>query len=599
VMRTFCGTVYSSAGGEHLRLRRVAGVVAVNLVGIVTLMSLPVLGQGTTDGPRSVGGLTFIDEVELTVVNVMVHVTDSSGRTVTDLAQDEFRVFQDGEPKPISNFHLYTQEMYSAYRATEPLSPLAQAPTDEVRDDDGVLEPRPIYVVLYIDNQNIHPMERNRALSQMRDFVRDNLRPPLQMMVVSYQKSFEVMQPFTSEPREIFDAIRAVRTYTGGRTALESEQSEILDLMQRQQEEAGSTGHAARSTREYQAILSRVLAFADAENNDLVFSLQGLRDTVNLLAGLPGRKSIFYVSNGLPMVAGMGLFSAVSATYQDLAILNNIGRYDRTSLYDSLVETANTHDVTIYTFGVGGLELDTLATADTRSAKDPLAASRGADTYLDSMRFMARGTGGVAVLNTNDISLGLERIEEYLFTYYSLGYTLNTSGADKIHRIDVEIPNHPKYDLNYRRRVVEKSHETKAQEKVLTGLMFDLDENPMGLDVAVEPSGPAAEGRLLVPVLISFDLRTVALLPEGEDYVGRVTLFIAARDKGGKHSDLVRQKHEVRVPVGEYVAAQEGRFSIAARLLMEEGSYRIAVGVMDQLTRQASFRTFATSVKGP
>jgi len=62
----------------------------------------------------------------------------------------------------------------------------------------------------------------------------------------------------------------------------------------------------ARSTREYQLILSKVLAFADAENNDLVFSLQGLRDTINIVAGLPGEKSIFYVSNGMPMVAGMG-----------------------------------------------------------------------------------------------------------------------------------------------------------------------------------------------------------------------------------------------------------------------------------------------------
>lgn len=228
-----------------------------------------------------------------------------------------------------------------------------------------------------------------------------------------------------------------------------------------------------------------------------------------------------------------------------------------------------------------------------------MAASRGADNYLDSMRYMARGTGGVAVLNTNDISLGLERIKDRLFTYYSLGYALNTSGGDKIHRIKVELPNHPQYKVEYRRRVVEKSHETRTQEKVLTGLMFDLDANPMELRVAVEKPGPATEDRWLVPIHISFDLQTVALLPEGEDFVGRVTLFIAARAKDGERSEMVRQEHEVRVPADLYEMQQKGRFGINLRMLMEEGSYRVSVGMMDQLTRQSSYRTFATSVTSP
>jgi VWFA-related protein len=566
---------------------------------MLTFASTPVVGQ-ETEGPRSIGGLTFIDEVELTVVNVVVHVTTKSGKVVTDLTKDDFRIYQDGDPKPITNFHLYTEELYSNYLAPEMESPHAVPDAETANEAVDGLEPRPVYIVLYLDNQNLHPIERNRALSQMRAWIREYLRPPVQMMVVSYQRSFEILQPFTSEPRKILDSIREVRTSTGGRVALDSERDRILDMMQRlQEEESGLTGTSARSTREYQHILGEVLTFADAENTDLVFSLQALRDTINVVAGLPGEKSIFYVSNGLPMVAGMGLMSAMSATYSDHAILNNVGRYDRSNLYHSLVDTANSQGVTFYTLGVGGLEVESMTGADVRSAKDPRAAARGADNYLDSMRYLADGTGGIAVLNTNDISLGLDRIRSRLFSYYSLGYALNTSGADKIHRIKVELPNHPQYTLEYRRRVVEKSHESRTQEKVFTGLMFDLDENPMGLQIGVEAAGPAAGDRWLVPIHISFDLETVALLPQGEDLVGGVTLFIAARSKGGKHSDLVRQEHEVRVPADLYEQQRKGRFGINMRILMEEGSYRVSVGMMDQLTRQSSYRTFATSVTKP
>ena len=206
------------------------------------LAGLAAADEKEGEGPRSIGGLTFIDEVELTVVNVVAHVTTSSGKIVTDLTKDDFRIYQDGEPKPITNFHLYTEELYQSYQLPELISPLDAGTPERPPQGDEVLEPRPVYIVLYIDNRNIHPIERNRALSQMRDWVRQHVRPPVQMMVVGYQRSREVLQPFTSDPRKILEAIRAVRSETGGRAALESDRDWILYLIQFLQDEACATG---------------------------------------------------------------------------------------------------------------------------------------------------------------------------------------------------------------------------------------------------------------------------------------------------------------------------------------------------------------------
>jgi len=63
-------------------------------------------------GLTPIGGLTFADKFELTVVNVMAHVTDKKGNLVTDLTKDDFRVFQDKQEKEISNFQLYTEAVY-------------------------------------------------------------------------------------------------------------------------------------------------------------------------------------------------------------------------------------------------------------------------------------------------------------------------------------------------------------------------------------------------------------------------------------------------------------------------------------------------------
>ena len=107
------------------------------------------------------------------------------------------------------------------------------------------------------------------------------------------------------------------------------------------------------------------------------------------------------------------------------------------------------------------------------------------------MPFAASGrTGGIAIVNTNDFSKAFKRISTDLFTYYSLGYTVSSSGSDRVHYIKVELPNHPKYKIRYRRRYVEKSLETRVQDMVMTSLVFDVDHNPMFVEVTAGNPAP-------------------------------------------------------------------------------------------------------------
>jgi len=67
--------------------------------------------QEEQEALRHVGGLTFVDEIELTIANLVVYVTDKKGVAVTTLSEDDFEIYQDGERKQISNFKLYTGEI--------------------------------------------------------------------------------------------------------------------------------------------------------------------------------------------------------------------------------------------------------------------------------------------------------------------------------------------------------------------------------------------------------------------------------------------------------------------------------------------------------
>jgi hypothetical protein len=84
------------------------------------------------------------------------------------------------------------------------------------------------------------------------------------------------------------------------------------------------------------------------------------------------------------------------------------------------------------------------------------------------------------------------------------------------------------------------------------------------------------------------------MVPEGDDYVSRLVLFVAARDSKGGQSEVIQQQHEVRVPADSIERAQEHRFKIDVSLLMKEGRHTVSVGLLDQVTQQSSYQTIQT-----
>lgn len=571
-------------------VKRTLGSLILATAAVAPVVTVAVAQDEQPSRIEPIGGLAFKDEIEITVVNIVAYVTDKRGNAITDLTADDFKVYHDGQERPISNFQLYTEELYRTVYAQGPGKTAAVAARPDESELKDLPELWPSYMVIYIDHENLRALDRNRVLNQLVTFIRNNCRQPVFMMVASYDRSLKIIQPFTDNSSEVLDAIREMRSYAGGRTSRDNERREILEAMTRYTQDPGD------SKGDFYRVRSLVTGFVREEENDLQFSLGALREVVTMISGLPGKKSILYVSNGLPMVPGVGLYYAMANAYDEPSLITEATYNAQYRHFESLVTSANSQDVTFYAIGAGGLEQVGMASAEHATTMDTLAASAGHDNYLDSIRFMAEGTGGTAIVNTNDIRPALQRIEQDFYTYYSLGYPLRAGGSDKVHKIKVELLNHPDLQLRYRRRFVEKSVESRVRDRVVTGLMFPLEENPMRITCSVGTPTPANQEQWTVPLEVSFPISLVAMLPEGDDYVGRVLLFLAARDNTGNQSDVARQDHEVRVPIAAYEEARDKRFTLATDLVMEKGSYRIAVGLLDRITRQTSFDRIATAV---
>ncbi len=545
---------------------------------------------------RQFGGLRFVDQMEVNVVNVDVSVRDKKGNLVLDLKPEDFELYQDGKVQQISNFALYTRPVPTprpgfapvaeptATPAAEPTPVPAAEPTPvPAAEPAGTLAappPRdPRFLAIYVDNENLLPQNRNRVIGQVTEFIDQTLKEPDLVMVVSYQRSLKVLQPFTSDPTEVNSALRKVKRYTGGRSQTDSDRKRIEDYINDNSSNKVSVGRA----------YDQVESFAREQRNNLTFTVRSIQELVGMMSGLPGKKSILYLSDGLPMVPGLELYYALSDVYASPSILSRSREYESSDLFRGLVTTAAASGVALYTIDTRGLESGLGIEAENRSSRSTIAATMTQTNYQDSLVYMAERTGGIAVLNSNDVTAGLERIAEDIETYYALGYRLTPSGQDRAHRIEVQVKGHPEYELKYKPTFIEKTLSTRIGDRVISGLAFDLDDNPLGIVLNAGDPMPASGDRWTLPVEIKVPVAKVALIPDGDDLVGFLTAYYAARDEEEQQSDLQRVDHAIRVPASSYDEQKRQHIIVTAQLLLEPGRYRISVGIRDQLTNQAGY----------
>ena len=128
---------------------------------------------------------------------------------------------------------------------------------------------------------------------------------------------------------------------------------------------------------------------------------------------------------------------------------------------------ANRANTTIYTIDprglVGGPDIDQ-TTLDTADWQDHIRETQS------SLRVIAELTGGIPVVNTNDFTKALKRIDAETSDYYVLGY--NSSNADPLKKrrtIEIRVKQRPKLQLTYKTSHTLKPAVTPPKRRKLQG----------------------------------------------------------------------------------------------------------------------------------
>jgi len=526
---------------------------------------------------------------------VDVYVTDDDGQPVTGLTADDFEVLENGRPMELTNFYAIQGSKVVDAEGSGPT-----LPEGAVAGEERVAEPRPevpgleqeptipedqrLSLVIYIDNYNIRPHNRRRVLQDVRSFVSRHVGPQDRVMLVTYDRSLHVRRSFTSDTRSVIDALFKVDDLTGNAVHFDSDRRDVL----RRIEDSDSPGEA----------LSWAETYAESVKNDLFFSIDAMREIVSSLAGLPGRKAILYVSDGVPMIAGEDIFNAVNQKYSGAGAMTRLLTYDASRRFEELAAHANANRVSFYTIDAAGLRPPSAADASEfgRGAAGSLQFVDSVNTHnlQAPLQMLAEETGGRSIINRNRVGPVLDEVAQDFRTYYSLGYAPAHSGDGRYYTIEVKLKgdvDNRKYSLRHRAGYRDKTSASQMSDGVLAALHFPYYANPLDLDLSFDPGRQREDGLYLVPVKVRVPLTSLTLVPRGEVYQAQAKLYLAALDERGDESDVQKISLPVQVTPDEIGQLDGKDFVYTVTLLMRSGNQKVAVGIRDEIAANNSFVT--------
>lgn len=571
-------------------------LAAAALLALLAGAPAPAAPQPPADPPeeQEPSGV-FSEVVDVQVVNIDVRVTDRDGRPVHGLGREDFVVRQDGRPVEVVNF-------YAVENGRPVPAPDEAPPPPDATPQTAAAEPPPppdavppeqrLWLIVYVDNYNLDPLERNRVLPALRSFLYESLGPEDRAMVVTFDRALEVRAPFTADQRLLVSTIEGLAAESGFRTVRRREQAEVLQRIDR-----AASGRQA-------LLLARL--YAEELRNEVDVTVQALERLVDSLAGLPGRKALLHVSSGIPMLAGEEMFQVVGQKFDMSEAYAEIPRHDTSRAWHRVERLANAHRVVFYTLDAGGMrgmqfagaEYEGLTTPHLRRTMDSVVP----ENLQSSLRLIAAETGGLAILNQNDVRPALEAVRTDFGSFYSLGIRASDVQSARHHEIAVEL-REPRRGVTVRHRGAyrSKSQQALMRERLRSSLSYGHETNPLGVVARwgrPEPQGERG-GLWVVPVRLEIPLRDLVLLPvAGGKHELRLELYAGAAAGGDEISEIDVVPLGLRVADEHVEAARGESFVHTHRLMLRRGRHQVGVGVLDLVGREWSTVTAILDVGG-
>lgn len=479
-----------------------------NTCSVVALSLALAFGQQEPDASP-----TFRSQSNLVVVNVFVR--DKSGKPITGLKKTDFALTENGKPQEVAVFE--SQNLQS-----EKLTPIAPALATRPTARPTLATPdTPIpagasrfrdkrLMVLFFDLSSMDPAEQIRSQKAAMKFITEQMTASDLVAIMSFGIKLKVEQEFTNDRELLTNVIRRFRVGEASDLAVDGNTD---------------TSDATDDSADFSADESEFNIF----NTDR--KLSALEQAAKMLAPLPEKKALIYFSSGVSKTGA-----------------------ENESQIRSTVNAAVRANVSFYAVDVRGLVATPPAGDASATGARGNAIYRGGtqtsqrDKYhqqQETLTTLAADTGGKALLDNNDLAVGIQQAQDDMQSYYILGYySTNTAPDGRYRRVQVKLTSNLQAKLDYRNgyfgakefKAFNANDKEKQLEEALA-LGDPLTELPLALEVNYFRLG---KDRYFIPVAAKIPGSAIPLAKKGNkertefDFIGQV------RDAKGQLAASVR-----------------------------------------------------------
>ena len=496
--------------------------------------------------------------VDVKVINVDVTVTDGGQKPVNDLTSEDFEVLEDGQPQTIRNFSV-TQ------KKTRQPDASGGAPQPGVRRK----------LIVLVDNNYIDSRERSLALDTLDRFVDDRFDENSEWSLATLGQSLDLLQPLTTDRAAIHAAVQKARR--SGTVSLRSDSldREILSDPFRRAEK--TPGYDYDQTVRFQA-REQTTRNARALGN----TAHGLTEVARAYSGLDGKKVIVLLTGGMEMNTSFAAYDSD----RDREMRDR--KTAIAKLLEQIVREANGGNMAIYVVNVRPLDM----AAPQHDIENQGwggrvgASSTGASDTRDvnSAAFtLAASTGGL-YLTSSVVRQSLEAVDAMTANYYSIGYSPPHQEDGKYHTITVRLKK-PNLHAVHRRGYLDVSPDEQLEQYLRLRISVLQPSNSVPVKVGTE-SSKGSDGKPIVQFTAAMPWQKLTLLRAGEQYKGRVHVYLAIFDKNGMNVGFHHRIQDVALTPAQYAQVLNGAFRYRMTVRLETGEFTVAVTMRDDLSRE-------------
>jgi VWFA-related protein len=543
----------------------------------------------------------YIETFEVRLNNLDVVVTDAKGHPVRGLGKDDFVVVENGAKQDVTNFSIYDSESTIVASAAQQA---AGAPEPAV-----VSAPPPRRYVFFIDDMSLQKMARQRLYKNLKTFV-EEMREGDLAAVVRPTAQTKIVQEFTGDRAALERVLQAAieesaETLTGSKQEISHLRWELKT--------AGTPELRRAAKREY----------ADAAARRVEHRLGQVRALTSSLAGLPGKKVVILVAMGLSAKPGSEAWDLAELLHanvmseestlapddydaaDDRESQHNPVIHDLTRTIDEIGRSAAANGVTIYALEPdvpldllvrGAASVPVAATKLEQSRADPRAELQpGFHTDLlqnaaATLSSLTEKTGGRWFRGLSSIDDAFRQVSGDVSFYYSLAYRA-TGDADKARRVAVSVRNRPELRVRTRSEVMEKSTSREMTDLVVASLLYPRTVNELGIGVtAGKPE--KTRGLYTIPLDVVIPLKNLTFLPsDGGKYAASFDLHYAAAGEQRDFGTGGKREQRIEISPEQYAHVADVSYRYKTGIEVSPGRARIAIGVLDPVTKLTGFRT--------